>query len=475
MEWTKETPVILYGAATVGAQIYNKLIGECNLFAFIDKRFDESTSHMGLPVHSVRSDGIPLKIKKRALVIVCVKNIFDHENIVIELLKHGYETILFFPVDESAFVYRDNDKRNRIMKLYNEMMECSVKLPAEVPSCKGLFYLGFEDSFFLSRCEGERIIAKIPLLFTNNRLVGNDIWSDIPMMNMFPHLEMFDYFAGKSGANPMYFVDEYCISAAKSANFIAHTEKWKSNILNNRRMVYERMRINEELSSSFFEEHTVSATWNERGYFNMAGGKHRAAYLLHKNRMLIPLTISEEDYSTYVNAEATRRLSKYILENSIFELPYPVLHPMFMKIPFVPESDFSHLLYAIVRKLSVSTFENSGKVTFQELRVLDRTGFMFPIVQCLSKLGCRCECLYEFTEFGVLVSNLYHIPIPVVSVSEGKGEYDLVFEESDESCKREEVIARKFSITACKDSEFVRGQPLGTYNNRMITFEKGCI
>ena len=122
MIWTNDTPVVLYGAAHAGATIYKKLHKYCNISAFIDRRADEISYYMEIPVFAIDSGAIDSVLKSNAIVVVAVKNIFEHEKITLDLIKHGFNHIVFCPVDGSLFEYRSNDERTLLTNLYNNII-----------------------------------------------------------------------------------------------------------------------------------------------------------------------------------------------------------------------------------------------------------------------------------------------------------------------------------------------------------------
>jgi len=424
MEWNAKTPVILYGAAYAGTLAWNYLNKFCNLIAFIDKRADELNHHMGLPVVTIDSDHISDETKKKSVVIVCVKNIFDHERITLNLVKYGYGNIVFCPVDGSAFTYRSSVEREQLAAIYDCIISNNLTLPVYIPHSRGIFHLDFHDSTIEIQSD-DTLIVRIPTFFAYFQSI---IGQNEPILALFTHLELFDWFAGDIKACPDFYIDQYCVDAAKNTG-VTTTERWVQNILDSRKEVYEKMRIAEEIEPLFFYDHAVPAIWDKNGYFNMKSGKHRAAYLIHRRKMLIPLQLTAEDYNIYLNISAVNDLISFITERDIFELPYPILHPYFLKMPFMPQNNYFELFLDFTRWLSICIFKEHGKLNFKGISLFDTTGILYPLLQCLCKLGCKAECLYPVGEFDVLINSLYHIMDPPVQTDILSGKYDVVFVE----------------------------------------------
>ena len=239
MIWTNKTPVYLYGAAGFGTLVYNKLNDYCNLVAFIDERFDEIKSYLDLPVIHVTQ---PTQSEKReSIVIVCVKNIFEHETITSMLIENEYEHIIFHPVNESIFAFRSVEERQVLIDSFVDITKGRLQQPCEIPSAKGLFKRHFADSAILKRNEDElKLTALIPSTFVFTRPRNDGYLSDLPILSLFSHLEMFDYLSGDVNADYKFYMD-IVVKVANEAGDFEKTSRWQDNILKARQMVYERI------------------------------------------------------------------------------------------------------------------------------------------------------------------------------------------------------------------------------------------
>ena len=78
--------LILYGASSIG-RLAKQTVEELgyNVVGFIDKRADEISSYMGLPVWKL--EDVPTECKDAA-IFVSVKNVFEHEKIALKLRQY---------------------------------------------------------------------------------------------------------------------------------------------------------------------------------------------------------------------------------------------------------------------------------------------------------------------------------------------------------------------------------------------------
>ena len=422
MIWTKETPVVLYGAAHVGTQVYKHLSGAANIIAFADKRADEIKMFMELPVYAPGSDQFTDEIKISSIVVVCVKNVFDHENITQELIGSGFSHVVFCPTSGSNFVYREDKERNALMELYSALTEGEFMLPRKVPAAQGLFVRGFSDNALIRREEGV-VTAYVPAVFCYTRFNKGELLRDIPIMTLFPYFELFDSFDGNPEKGDWSYL-EFAKLLAKETGCFETTDRWAKNVIDSRRMVYERIRAASELVSDFFVVNAITADWNPLGgYFNLNGGKHRAVYLIHKKNMYIPLKLTEPDYECFLNLAALAELTAYLRNEHVTELPYPVWHPYLANMPYSPKSNFYNLLCAFTRWLSKNLYLDRRKTGYSGITVLDCTDALLPLSRCLRKLGCAVTCEKTSDTFDFLVDDLYRETSAGPTMA---GKYDVV-------------------------------------------------
>lgn len=402
MMWAATTPVILYGAAHRGTMVSRYLRDDCNLIGFIDKRAAEIGVHEGIPVMS------PVVADKQALVIVCVNNIFEHESIALYLAAEGFGQVVFCPVDGSNMSWRSDKDRASMARLYSDIIGERLTLPAVVPALDGLFRPAYKDDALIETAADE-VLAWIPALLACARRNGNGVFKDSPVLTLFPYLELFKWFDGEADATADHYMDLYCRSAAEQFG-IEQTPAWVDNVLKSRRQVYERMRQTESIDPLFFLSHAVKADWNaDEGHFNMDSGKHRAAFLIHRKRSLVPLRLSTSDYEVYLNRPALQSLIEHMMQTNVIELPYPVMHPYFLKVPYRAESAYYETLLKLCRAFVMTNFRETGRVSLRGVSIRVGRSDLEPLAQAFAILGCAVHCGYQENEFDRNVRRLYRI------------------------------------------------------------------
>lgn len=328
MIWKKETPVVLYGAAYLGGVVYDYLHTKTNIVAFIDKRADEILNYRDLPVYSINTPFTQTD-KDGMIVLIAVKNVFDHRKIARQLKEQGFSFIIDFSHPD-----------------FSKIMENTFTLPVTVDPYKSTMIYNWQDSAFILHNDGY-VTARIPtpLVFTN---IGGkqDFWADWPIQSLYPHEELFSFFDGNMNSNPYCYVEEYCIAGANRIGNKHITDRWKQNVLESRQKVFYNMEQNWQLKTSFFIDNAPTAAWSN-GKFNLTSGKHRAAFLASKGEHFIPLKVTEQNYQAFLNMESARETMNFIeheqMEDTLFSIPHPYFYA------FASQSGFA--FYIILRKM----------------------------------------------------------------------------------------------------------------------------
>lgn len=162
---TKDANIILYGAASIGYLMYNVLSGAgYRIVGFCDKRATEIREYMGLPVWDIGS--IPYS-PEECVIIVSVKNVFEHSAIANQFVEKGFFQIVFKPYAE--LIGCATKEQLTIGKAYDAILKREWIGPVELPYT-------YESRLHLNRDyaiayeSGNEVIARIPIMFiyTNN-------------------------------------------------------------------------------------------------------------------------------------------------------------------------------------------------------------------------------------------------------------------------------------------------------------------
>lgn len=336
----QETPLVLYGAATMGGIVYSNLTAnKYHVLGFFDKRADEINEYMNLPVFQYqKTDCVD---QDKVVILITVKNVFEHSAIAKELLQYGYSNLIFFPIEilERRGLQCHLDMEANYQYFVSKDFEGDRVVKLE-PLTKEFFQDPIQTIVVLEESD-QTIVAP---LFVGNLMVDKDrdhVESrEINVLLLQPHIKFFQFMLGEAEGEMESYMD-YCIHAAQENDSIQRTERWKENVISNRRDIFARLEYGSMLDSRFLIQKAPMVKWNPNGYFNLLSGKHRCAYFISKKQFYIPVKMSKDDFFLWQQASKAKLQNDLELakktSNLIFENPF-----LYQKID--SEKCFQHLL-----------------------------------------------------------------------------------------------------------------------------------
>lgn len=326
----KNDKIIIYGAATTGAILYKNFI-EANLdvIAFIDKRADETPLYYELPVWTLEQLRKYLCHNQDVVIVIGIKNVFEHEKIARKIYEIGGKRIVFRPYKELNGQGNEEDKA--INQLYSNLLSgICAGIGYEI---SGIENYEIKDSAIIEISENY-VIANIHIfyIFTDNYTNKDIIWGDIPCLGLIPHIGLFNAFLGSYNDGEGEYI-KFCREAALRSGGIVVSHAWEKSVYNNRLDVFNNMQYAWEFDSNFFIRNAVDAEYNSKGYFNIKSGKHRIVYQLVKGKRYIPLKIKKDDYYLWCNEKKALEIIRILFELKKDSLPFILGNPYFYKFP----------------------------------------------------------------------------------------------------------------------------------------------
>lgn len=351
----QNTEIYCYGAAAIG-KIVLKNNKQMNIMGFIDARADEIVTMCGKSVYSWNNIQ---EIDNEAVIIVTVKNVFEHEEIAYQLFEKGYKKIIYKPM--AVLEGKGTKKECEISNVWDRIIQGNEEYPLDsIPFYENNFNYEFLDYAKISDKKDE-VIAYVPveLIYTNNT---TEFWGDINIQALYPHIKFFRFLENKCDGEVEDYL-EFCENSAKRLGDIVISDSWKKNVIRNRTMIYEQMCKSRDIDPDFFVRSAPTAEWNVKGYFNLTSGKHRASYLVASGYRYLALKVSQEDYNYWLMDETVQKLKNNILEMNIRKLSYKVLHPYFYKFPNSEEMYYEVFEGDIITKLCKMSYEEQRAIT----------------------------------------------------------------------------------------------------------------
>lgn len=425
--------IVIYGAGTNGVVVCNNLLRmSYKIDAFIDQRYKEIQEINGIPVVGLDYD-FPCDI----VFVISVKNVFEHENIVELLVNKGYKNIIYKPY--ACLIKNVEGKEKILSDLYdNTVKPIKNTINGEYPKTLRLSRQSVEDSALIYNIDDKEVLVNIPIefVFTDIKKGEESAWANIGVMCMFPHIKLFQFFDNDNQKNADNYLKFCRESALKNGNNVI-TESWEKNVIKNRYDVYKHMDLFYNIDYQFFYRSAPSGSWNNKGYFNLVGGKHRITYLIAKGIKYVPLRITNSDYQKFVNNSSFEEIKKILCTNNSLCIEHPYLYNRInYKIDF-----YQRFLQKLISSLSEKIYNEKRKFDFSTInilvdldddgycsRLLSRYGFCVyrtkstPLVEILDKISYQTHNILQFNEFiklDYIISNNEDI-IKTISVNKEK-------------------------------------------------------
>ncbi len=403
--FTRKSKILLYGAAAVGHGYYDKLVSKgYYVEGFIDKRADEIKEFLGCKVWKADEIPIDFKEKEEYICIVAVKNVFEHDSIVELLQKNNFNRVIYKPY--SSLSGKMNKELSFINSIYENILEEKSIEYDKIP-CTNIKKCILEDNGFI-REEGDMIIALIPVefIYTDIMVGTRKIWGDLNILNLFTHIEMFEYFSRKEGKSLDNYIKEFCMLSAKMIGDISLTDAWKENIIRNRAQVYEEMNLSMQIDPDFFVRNAVEAVWNEKGYYNLTDGKHRVSFLVSKCFHFIPLRVSKESYDKFLNRDWAKKLLK---EYGDMKITASIPNPLFYRYAYDSKEFYYNLYKEVINEIGKELFFEYGFFNFRTCQLTTILNDLGVIGSLFKKNGGNSLIVGVSEERIKILEKLMHI------------------------------------------------------------------
>lgn len=443
----KQDHILLYGAATTGAILYANLTNAgYQVAAFIDQRAYEIDTYYGLPVWDVATAGRYAK-QFAAVVIVAIKNVFEHERVAGGLWDAGFEKIIFRPY--RSVCGEETEAEHMLNTAYDQIIRRDGI--TTVPPCPVV--IGREQKMLKDRAvifdQGDYVTANIfaPYVFTDKYEDQEIRWGDIPCLGLLPHLGLFDVFNGNLNLNYAEYMN-YCRQAAEESGGIITSEAWEASVYQNRMDVFNHMEYSWEHDRDFFTRNAVEGIYNPKGYFNIRSGKHRITYMLAKGSRYLPLRIKKEDYAVWCKREQANRVAELLWKNHAETLPVAPGNPYLYDQTGGTPAFYERILFSLLAGIFKDAFHAGNRFCFDGKTILFSRTAMALYSDIFRILGFEIfihernpfqKCLNETVLSDTVFRHLE-------TLEEGPEIYDLAILEGASSA---EPVPARITVTVC--------------------------
>ncbi len=452
--------VVIYGAAAVGIIVYD-ICKELNVpvAGFIDKRGDEIMEIDGLRVYSPDSREIDA-LNKDCILLIAVKNVFEHDGIVRKMIEKGFHNIIYRPY--MAIKGNGNEDEKTLNEVYDKFMNKKL-FRGDIPKSFSVHQYEYKDYATIKRREDKRIVyVPIECLYTDKKETKAKWgWCDIPILALIPHISFFKWLDCREGFSyDMYL--KFCIDSTKIKGQIKVTERWKQNVIRNRANVYANMNEALERDFDFFIRNAPNAEWNTDGYFNLISGKHRAAFWVAKGRRYIPLKISDGDFEKWINKCQVDKTVEKLKTLNFFDAKALIEHPFFYELQCENKNLYFQLLCDFIYYIASRQYEKMGCVEFNRLLPvfisLDDDGY---ISRALQRYRIPVEACNK-TRVNIILEDLIVVRRDACDINQYS--YALIEFAYGQELDFADILAKKFYSMFC----LVPGDRIEEFENAIV-------
>ncbi len=198
----KTNRFILYGAAALG-KVFLDILRNAgySVIGFMDKRHDEISEAHGLPVWNVEK----AEKAEDIIIIISIKNVFEHQEIADNLLEHGYNKIIFLP---RKCIKGEESNLQSIYDTYNYILSYKGKeseglcLQNELPLLQQKSRLRLSNTGIIDR-KDNYVVANMPIvnIFTAQKQENFVYpWAEQSIISLIPHTTLYNYlWGGRTG------------------------------------------------------------------------------------------------------------------------------------------------------------------------------------------------------------------------------------------------------------------------------------
>lgn len=330
----KNSEIFFYGYPQfdfVKEKYFYMLSDGYKVMGFIDRRAQELKKEANC--FSIEEFIKNNKNNENIVVIFLLQNGSRHEEIARRLLAEGYTKILFLPFNI------DTKEKKKMYEKYNLFLEGDYGSLNEIPETdKVLLFPTQPRQQARNGKKWDIYFVPEELLFSYNPGGPHD---NENIRFCAPYVELYDYLTGK------------CEKCDSYLTFMKKNKK--EEFLEDRRRMFFNYERERNFGMEYFIETAAYVKWNEKGYFNIIDGHHRAVYLAYMGYRQIPVRIKKQDFIKWGKQDETMKT------DNVRNFPCPVCVP-----PYLNEKEFFE-----------PRWQNVIDFFYKELVLQKRTGLEF--------------------------------------------------------------------------------------------------
>lgn len=288
---SKEKTIWIYGYTEIGRQVYSFLNKEgFNIIGFLDKN--------AIEINQTNVYSPDRCYSNKDVVIITLQSIISHFSVADFLHHAGCENIIFYAAGPKYEACGASKIRRASQELFNNC----VNTECELPIYSKLYEKHLSSDIIRTINNNHIIWCPARLLFSP---IGSKIY-DSTMEKWNNEMDKTWEFDAPVVAmlNDYYDVPSVVKYLASHLGDCDYYIKRVSEIAGRNRIEYEKqvfdiLEYEFSRGDDYFIDSPIICEWNDRGYFNIIDGCHRAVFLINKGVRNIPIAVSDNDYKKY--------------------------------------------------------------------------------------------------------------------------------------------------------------------------------
>lgn len=321
---------IIYGIGGNGIKI-QRVLREANYLidCFIDLRADSVRSVSGERVLNPEEAEKEIKDKKNCIVIITIKDVFDHSKIAKRLAKAGFVNCIYKPLEILQGI-EDNELLD-ISKAHDRLiadLAIPDKLNLQETNCK--ICINLQERLLIEK-NRTQVSAWLPVELLFNYHNGEP-YESINMALFSPLVELYRYFMGefKDFKKCDTAIENFILYSMEwmEKNHISDTEDLRKSLINSKYKAFIEMQRIVETDQNFFVRNAPEVFFEEGRFFISSSGRNRIAFLIAKGYRFVPVKMQTENYEKWKNQLVVNEITKFIQDNEVENLLMPVPNPL---------------------------------------------------------------------------------------------------------------------------------------------------
>lgn len=322
---SKKTPLAIYGLSNIGRQKCQALTDAgYRVLSIIDRNAERLPTFCGIPALTV--DGFCRKFPDREemAVIVCLNNGMQHEAAAGILASHGYDRILYIPMDEKGgYPYL-----SAMQHAYSAFLDGRFNSLDKIPIYSGRHDRTSGEIQILSTDGGNvTFLCEIEYLFSpDEKMIWESSASEYILRNALENPEYIDRPLAmcKNYSNLYDYAMGIVPYPGLYMRYFGRDEEYNRTLLEDRLCLFNCYEQRYAANIQLFYLQPASAEWNPKGYFNIRDGMHRAMFLYYvKNHFKIPVKSRrasfEEFQSRHKETDCIYKSRQLVLQERLSE------------------------------------------------------------------------------------------------------------------------------------------------------------